>query len=135
MLASGIVLPSFCGTIYFEMTIQELQKAIQPLMRYELFTVRQLAFLLKLQQAGGNTEAGAIRKSLGIGRPATSRALDSLGQKHLITRMRSAKDRRFCNVKLQMKAALSSSSFAGAHDTQIPISIEGQRQSRRPALP
>ena len=69
-------------------------------MKYELFTVRQLAFLLNLQQAGGNTEAGAIRKSLGIGRPATSRALDSLGQKHLITRMRSAKDRRFCNVKI-----------------------------------
>jgi DNA-binding MarR family transcriptional regulator len=82
------------------MTIQELQKAIQPLMKYELFTVRQLAFLLNLQQAGGNTEAGAIRKSLGIGRPATSRALDSLGQKHLITRMRSEKDRRFCNVKI-----------------------------------
>jgi len=69
-------------------------------MKYELFTVRQLAFLLKLQQVGGNTEAGVIRKSLGIGRPATSRALDSLGQKHLITRMRSETDRRFCNVKI-----------------------------------
>jgi DNA-binding MarR family transcriptional regulator len=82
------------------MTIQELQKAIQPLMRYELFTVRQLAFLLNLEQLGGATEAGVIRKSLGIGRPATSRALDSLGKKHLITRMRSNTDRRFCNVKI-----------------------------------
>jgi DNA-binding MarR family transcriptional regulator len=82
------------------MKIQELQKAIQPLMKYELFTVRQLAFLLKLQQAGGDTDAGAIRQSLGIGRPAASRALDSLGQKQLITRMRSEKDRRFCNVKI-----------------------------------
>jgi DNA-binding MarR family transcriptional regulator len=82
------------------MTIQELQKAIQPLMKYELFTVRQLAFLLNLEQIGGNTEAGLIRKSLGIGRPATSRAIDSLGQKHLITRMRSEADRRFRNVKI-----------------------------------
>ena len=69
-------------------------------MKYELFTVRQLAFLLNLEQLGGATEAGLIRKSLGIGRPATSRALDLLGQKHLITRMRSAKDRRFCNVNI-----------------------------------
>ena len=82
------------------MTLQELQKAIAPLMKYELFTVRQLAFLLKLQQFGGATEEGLIRKSLGIGRPATSRALDSLGQKHLIIRMRSAKDCRFCNVNI-----------------------------------
>ena len=54
------------------MTIKELQKAIEPLMKYELFTVRQMAFLLKLQLLGGNAESGAIRKSLGIGRPAMS---------------------------------------------------------------
>ena len=82
------------------MTIKELQKAIEPLMKYELFTVRQMAFLLKLQLLGGNAKSGAIRKSLGIGRPAISRALNSLGTKHLIIRMRSDKDRRFCNVKM-----------------------------------
>ena len=51
------------------MTITELQKALEPLMKYELFTVRQLAFLLNLEQLGGATEAGLIRKRLGIGRP------------------------------------------------------------------
>jgi hypothetical protein len=50
-------------------------------MKYEHFTGRQLAFLPKLQQLGGNTEAGVIRKGLGIGRPAVSRALDTLGAK------------------------------------------------------
>jgi DNA-binding MarR family transcriptional regulator len=82
------------------MNIQELQKAIDPLMKYELFTVRQLALLLKLQELGGNTTAGIIRKSLGIGRPAMSRALDTLGEKHLVVRMRSKTDRRFCDVNI-----------------------------------
>ena len=60
--------------------------------------MRQLAFLLKLQQFGG--ASGFDPQKPGDWPSRHEPCRNSLGQKHLIIRMRSAKDRRFCNVNI-----------------------------------
>ena len=85
------------------MSLSAILYGIEPLLKYELFTVRQIKFLIKLHELGGQEDLGVVRKLVPLSRPATCRTIDSLAIKGLLTRQKAEHDKRFCTITMTDK--------------------------------
>lgn len=92
--------PSQALGLWHEVTSQQVQQDGRDL------TLRQLAILLEIYLVPPPHTVRGLASKLGVTKPVITRALDTMGELGLVTRMRDDRDRRNVIIKRTVDGAL-----------------------------
>ena len=92
--------PSQALGLWHEVTLQQVHEDRRDL------TLRQLAILLEIYLVPPPHTVRGLAAKLGVTKPVITRALDTMGEQGLVTRMRDDRDRRNVIIKRTVDGAL-----------------------------
>jgi DNA-binding MarR family transcriptional regulator len=92
--------PSQALGLWHEVTVQQVHADGRDL------TLRQLAILLEIYLVPPPHTVRGLAAKLGVTKPVITRALDTMGEQGLVTRMRDDRDRRNVIIKRTVDGAL-----------------------------